>query len=42
MQCYVDPKEISDLIAFLASDYGRHISGQVIGVDGNTETLWPR
>ncbi len=42
MQCYVDPQEISDLIVFLASDYGRHISGQVIGVDGNTETLWPR
>ena len=42
MQCYVDPQEISDLIVFLASDYGRHISGQIIGVDGNTETLWPR
>ena len=42
MQCYVDPKEISDLIAFLASDYGQHISGQIIGVDGNAETLWPR
>ncbi len=42
MQCYVDPQEISDLIVFLASDYGRHISGQIIGVDGNTETLYPR
>ncbi|MGI9608261.1 MAG: SDR family oxidoreductase [Acidimicrobiales bacterium] len=42
MQCYVDPQEISDLIMFLVSDYGRHISGQVIGVDGNTETLWIR
>lgn len=42
MQCYVDPQEISDLIMFLVSDYGRHISGQIIGVDGNTETLWPR
>ena len=39
MQCYVDPQEISDLIAYLVSDYGRHISGQIIGVDGNTETL---
>jgi len=27
---------------FLGSDYGRHISGQIIAVDGNTETLWPR
>lgn len=22
--------------------YGRHISGQIIAVDGNTETLYPR
>lgn len=42
MQCYVDPQEISDLIAYLVSDYGRHISGQIIAVDGNTETLFPR
>ena len=42
MQCYVDPQEVSDLIAFLASDFGRHISGQIIAVDGNTETLFPR
>ena len=42
MQCFVDPQEISDLIVFLVSDYGRHISGQLIAVDGNTETLWPR
>jgi len=42
MQCYVDPQAISDLIMFLVSDYGRHISGQIIGVDGNTETLYPR
>ena len=42
MQCYVDPQEISDLIMFLVSDFGRHISGQIIGVDGNTETLYPR
>ncbi|MDH3295423.1 MAG: SDR family oxidoreductase [Acidimicrobiia bacterium] len=42
MQCFVDPEEIADLIVFLCSDSGRHISGQVIGVDGHTETLWPR
>lgn len=42
MQCYVDPEEIADLICFLTSDYGRHISGQIVGVDGNTETLYPR
>jgi NAD(P)-dependent dehydrogenase (short-subunit alcohol dehydrogenase family) len=42
MQCFVEPEEIADLVVFLCSDYGRHISGQVIGVDGHTETLWPR
>ena len=42
MQCFVDPEEIADLIVFLCSDYGRHISGQIVAVDGNTETLYPR
>jgi NAD(P)-dependent dehydrogenase (short-subunit alcohol dehydrogenase family) len=42
MQCYVDPEEIADMICFLCSDYARHVSGQIIGVDGNTETLYPR
>ena len=42
MRCYVEAEEIADLIVFLCSDYGRHISGQIIGVDGNTETLFPR
>ena len=35
-------EEIADLIVYLCSDYARHISGQIIGVDGNTETLYPR
>lgn len=42
MQCYVDPEEIADTIVFLCSEYGRHISGQILGVDGHTETLYPR
>lgn len=42
MQCFVDGEEIADLIGFLCSDYGKHISGQIIGLDGHTETLWPR
>lgn len=42
MQCYVDPEEIADMICFLCSDYGRHVSGQIVGVDGHTETLYPR
>ncbi|MCP3854542.1 MAG: SDR family oxidoreductase [Actinomycetia bacterium] len=42
MQSWIDPEEIADLIVFLSSDHARHISGQIIGVDGHTETLWPR
>ena len=42
MQCYIDPQEIADMICFLCSDFSRHVSGQIIAVDGNTETLWPR
>ena len=42
MQCYVDPEEISQLIAFLCSDWAKNISGQIVAVDGNTETLYPR
>jgi len=42
MHCYVDPEEISQLICFLCSDFAKHISGQIIGVDGHTETLYPR
>jgi hypothetical protein len=38
----VDADEIADMICFLSSDYGRHVFGQVIGVDGITETLYPR
>ena len=42
MQCFVEPEEIAELICFLSSDYSKHISGQIVGVDGNTETLYPR
>ena len=42
MQCFVDPEEIAELICFLSSDRAKHISGQILGVDGNTETLYPR
>lgn len=42
MQCYVEPEEIANLICFLCSGFGKHISGQIIGVDGYTETLYPR
>ena len=42
MQCFVEPEEIAELICFLSSDHSKHISGQIVGVDGNTETLYPR
>lgn len=37
MRTMVEPEEIAAMAIFLASDTGRHVSGQCIGVDGNTE-----
>lgn len=42
MGTFVDPEEIADMVVFLASARGKRISGQVISVDGHTETLYPR
>ena len=42
MQCYIDPQEIADTVCFLCSDFAKNISGQIVGIDGNTETLYPR
>ncbi len=42
MQCFVDPEGIAELTVFLCSEHARHISGQIIGVDGHTEPLWFR
>ena len=39
MATFVDPEEIADMILYLVSDKGKRISGQVIAVDGHTETL---
>ena len=36
---WIDASEIADMATFLASDKARHVSGQIIAVDGNTETL---
>ncbi len=38
MRRFAEASEIADLCAFLASDAARFISGQVIAVDGHTET----
>jgi len=35
----IDPKEIADMITFICSDTGASISGQSIGICGNTEIL---
>jgi 3-oxoacyl-[acyl-carrier protein] reductase len=37
---YGRPPEVADVVAFLASEAGRFISGQVIRVDGGSQT-WP-
>lgn len=42
MASFVDPEEIGNMVLFLSSDLGQRISGQVIAVDGHTETLYPR
>lgn len=39
---FQDPEEIADLILYLTSDHARSINGQLLSVDGHTETLYPR
>jgi NAD(P)-dependent dehydrogenase (short-subunit alcohol dehydrogenase family) len=39
MGSFVDAADIAEAVAFLSSDAARFISGQVLGVDGHTETL---
>jgi NAD(P)-dependent dehydrogenase (short-subunit alcohol dehydrogenase family) len=37
MRTKIQPEEIADTVLFLCSDAARHVSGQLIGVDGNIE-----
>ena len=37
MRCWIEPKEVGDLVVFLSSEKARHISGQFIAVDGHME-----
>jgi NAD(P)-dependent dehydrogenase (short-subunit alcohol dehydrogenase family) len=39
MKTMIDPEEIADIALFLASENARHINGQIIAVDGYSETL---
>ncbi len=39
LRTLIDPREIADTILFLASPAARKISGQVISVDGDSDTL---
>jgi NAD(P)-dependent dehydrogenase (short-subunit alcohol dehydrogenase family) len=39
MGSFVDANDIAEAVAFLSSPAARYISGQVLGVDGHTETL---
>ena len=42
MASFVESDEIADMILYLTSDHARSISGQLLAVDGHTETLYPR
>ena len=39
MRRFIDAEDIADMTAFLASDKARMVSGQIIAVDGHTESL---
>lgn len=42
MGSFVDASDIAEAVAFLASPAARFVSGQILGVDGHTETLRTR
>jgi NAD(P)-dependent dehydrogenase (short-subunit alcohol dehydrogenase family) len=37
MRSKISPEEIADMVLFLASPAARHVTGQLVGVDGNIE-----
>ncbi len=39
MQTFINPEEIANMVLFICSPLGAKISGQVLSVDGHTETL---
>lgn len=42
MRTFVEARDIAEMAAFLASESGRFVSGQVIAVDGHTENPDPK
>lgn len=42
MMKFIDADEIADMVVYLCSNSARSISGQVIAVDGHSETTFPR
>ena len=42
MRTFVSAIDIGEMVAFLGSDAARHVSGQVIAVDGHTENPDPK
>ena len=39
MRSFVHASDIATMVAFLCSDAARFVNGQIIAVDGHTETL---
>ncbi len=39
LRTFVSPQDVANMVMFLASESGARISGQAIGLDGNTETF---
>jgi NAD(P)-dependent dehydrogenase (short-subunit alcohol dehydrogenase family) len=40
LQGYGQPEDIANAVAYFVTDAGRHVSGQVLRVDGGDQT-WP-